>query len=110
MTDHEIRELALQAVDGRVVGSWAVPPDMWRMVFTPLAFADHATLQRWKDEGVAHVYGIYGVDATMSRAVNGYPMFAEIRVLTAPEFLKLRIASNMAHKQRAQFLAGRRLP
>ena len=104
MTDREIRELALQAVDGRVVGTWNTPPELWKVIFVPLLFADAATQQRWKQAKVAHVYGILGTDVTTSRAINGYPMFMEMRVLTAPEFLKLRIASNMAAKARARFL------
>jgi len=109
MTDLEIRELALQAVDGRVVGTWNTPKQEWKLIFMPLMFADAALVRRWKKQKIAHVYGILGTDQTTSRAINGYPMFVEIRVITASDFLKLRIASNMAAKQRAQFLAGRRL-
>jgi len=108
MTDTAIRELALKSVEGRVVGTWNVKPDMWRLVFMPLAFVDTTMWRRWKRQKVAHVYGILGEDPTAQRAINGHPMFGQCHVITERDFLKLKIAANMAAKQRAAFLAGHR--
>ena len=108
MTDAAIRELALKLVEGRVYGTWSVPSDLWRLVFMPLAFVDTKTWRRWKKERVAHVYAIFGEDgATRGRAINGYPFFGECRIITEPEFLKLKIAANMARKMRERFVNGR---
>jgi len=89
-----------------VFGTWGIKPDMWRLVFMPLAFADTKMLRAWKKNGVAHVYGIVGEDTTAQRAINGYPMFADCHVITERDFLKLRIAANMAKRMRERFVSG----
>ena len=95
----ELHALAMKIAEGRVYGSWNVPEDLLYSVFMPLVFASEEQL---KD--VAHVYAIHGEDKTANMAVNGYPIFAAMRLLTASQWKELVPLIKDAQETRSAFI------
>lgn len=103
MTDPELRELALDYVAGRVITSHAVPADLWPMVFMPLAFMKRRDLR-----GVVMVYALTHRDtAVPSRAINGWPMFADCRLMKRRDHTKFLRYVDEAQKTTAAFIEGK---
>ncbi len=102
MTDPDLKALALKIAEGKVYGTWNVPPDLAPMVFMPLALLDDAGLAQIRE--AAHVYAIVGEDHTFDRAVNGYPIFSSMRVLSKADAEKLGPLVKAAEAAREAFL------
>ena len=101
MTEQELRQLALDMVEGKVFGTWDLPEDhqhlignIWMVLI--LGGADILT------DDVAHVYEY--LDKAGPRSVNGYPIFWSCRVLTKEDAKKLSPLIDKLEKQREAFL------
>jgi hypothetical protein len=91
-TDAELRELALALVAGHLVTDRDVPPSLYFSVFFPAAgyaMQGGPEAEAWLGE-LGLVYGDRNKHRTMGgRAVNGFPMFAEVGVLNKADTAKL---------------------
>lgn len=76
-SEAELRQLAMDMVEGKVFGDWQVDDDATvRMVFLPLAFCGPKHLPR-------NIGGIYEyIDQSGPRSINGYPMFMTMQFMT----------------------------
>lgn len=59
----------------------------------PLILADDLLRKQWERDGIAHFYG--DMKDTMSRSINGYPIFHSMRALTLADTKRI---VNMAKK------------
>jgi len=76
-SEAELRQLAIEMVEGKIFGDWQVDDDATvRLVFLPLSFCGPAQLPR-------NIGGIYEyVNQAGPRAINGYPMFMTMQFMT----------------------------
>ncbi len=97
VAEAEIHRLASQLVRGGVFGPWNVPEDLWSMVFLPVKFGALNNVPR-EQIGDLIVFAVRGEHKTTGMAINGFPIFVEIRVwLTAD----VERAMDLANKIRA---------
>lgn len=101
-TDEEIRQLAIDVVEGRVFGSWACDPDSWKLVFMPLGLLGPEDVEGFRD--VCSVYEY--IDKAGPRTCNGYPMFMSCNMLYRNDCRRLYDAITEYIRIRSEF-AGR---
>lgn len=76
---NDTRQLAMDIVDGKVFGSWAITEkDMIGLVFMPLSLGAKIA------DDTAHVYEYY--DKAAPRSINGYPIFFSMTAITTKEW------------------------
>ncbi len=91
LTPDEITDLALHMLAERVFCHHEVPTDLWPTVYLPMMLfpqkfpTPEAFMEFMRDKAM---YGINGVDKTLARSINGYPIFAEIRLSLAADYNK----------------------
>jgi len=96
-TDAELRQLAADAVEGRVFGSWMVGDTAsLPLVFMPLALG----AQLPKD--TQHVYEY--LEKAGPRGINGYPSFFSFHVLVKDEAERLQPLIDELVEQKKAFL------
>ena len=105
-TDGEIRELAADAAEGKLFGSWqfnspAEAKSMIPVVFMVMSFMEKKDLKDLKDREVVHFYEY--VHKAGPRSVNGYPCFMSMHVLTAGEWERFIPAYEEYRKMQARF-------
>lgn len=104
LDDAEVRAVALAWLAGNLVcttlfhesDSHLVP-----LVFMPVAFGaieQYAEAERAK---IAGVYAIFGRERNCGRAVNGYPIFAECRVMSEADWERVRTLARALHAAQA---------
>ncbi len=103
MTDKELRALALDAVEGRLYGTWmCANSDEMRASFPILGLVDQEWFEGMKARNVVHFYE--KMDKAAPIGVNGKPMFFSAHALTQSNFERLASLINMLLEQRRQFL------
>lgn len=87
LTDERANEYALDLVSGALYTSDHVPQDIMAVVFMPLAFASAEQLTGiiGKVKGGGAVVASQRLHKTAGRAINGFPIFAEVDVLDADD-------------------------
>lgn len=92
-TDEELRQIALDWVGGSIFSDRHImdgdKPEMIRSVFMPLFFADEEFLKTMRDDNVAMFYE--HMDNAGNRSINGYPVFMQMKTLTADEVDRLAV-------------------
>lgn len=85
--DQELKTIARDWVEGRIMFTTQVPPEMVKMVFMPILFLnDEQREQLIADE----VFAFYGkMEDAGPRSFNGYPMFTAMTSVTEKEYEKL---------------------
>ncbi len=103
MSDRELRALALDAVEGRLYGTWmCANSDEMRASFPILGLVDQEWFEGMKARNVVHFYE--KMDKAAPIGVNGKPMFFSAHALTQSNFERLASLINMLLEQRRQFL------
>ena len=87
-TDKFLRDLALDAIAGRIFMSDRVRKEDLHLVFLTLALLDEKQTKRMLDEKVTHLYEYMNKAAPLQ--MNGMPMFYSHWELTLPEYMKFR--------------------
>ena len=101
----ELKQLALDVVEGRVFGSWSVPEDEVRMlmsIFLPLALCEKEHLKDLVDQNITGFYEY--LDKSNSMAVNGYPTFMTVKMLNSADLGRLYPMIEQLIKQRREFM------
>jgi hypothetical protein len=103
MDNAELRQLALDIVDGRVVGTWSMRdnPDQVGTSFPLIHMLDNEQFKQVKDS--AHIYEYR--DKALSMGVNGRPMFMSFRILSLEDWEPLRHMLDELYRQRQTFLS-----
>lgn len=104
-TEPELRQLALDIVEGRVFDSSQLGDDAHLMgsVFMPLAFMEPVAKEELETWGLVYEY----MSAAGPRAINGYPMFMSCRVLHRDSVPRLRELVLELVDARKAFVEGR---
>lgn len=85
-SEADLRQLAFDIANGRVLTTWQVPPALWINVFMPLL------AMRIDPEHAAEIGMIYGdrADAIGTMCVNGFPHLHTIGFIHADDAERLR--------------------
>jgi hypothetical protein len=101
-SQEEIKQLAIDVVEGKVFGSWMIPPKdlaLLERIFMPLALTPTDALP--KDISVVYEYR----DKVAPLGINGYPVFFSFHYLNGEERELLTQEMNLYQKLKQQFLA-----
>jgi hypothetical protein len=92
MTDSEVRQLALDIVQGRVFTSLHILSEDFAgvasMVFLPIALGGQEIIDEFKRNDVAMVWEY--IDKAGPRSINGYPIFFSFRCVTRADAARVR--------------------
>jgi len=104
MTDVELKQLALDISEGKIFGSWMLPPeraaDLMHVVFMPLALGADKTIQE------SDVWGIYQyIDKASRRTKEGYPLFMSFKILTKDDCAKLAPLLDRLRQLKQEFMS-----
>jgi hypothetical protein len=103
MTEAELKQLAVDVVDGKVFGSWMIPEDDKRLlavIFLPLAFKQ-AGEKLPEDVWCMYEY----IDKASRHKVKDYPTFMTCKYLTGADCAILNPAILAYHEFKTKFLA-----
>lgn len=102
MTPEEIKQLAIDVVEGKVFGSWMIPTkdlNLLERIFIPLALAKPEELP--EDISVIYEYRSKALPLT----IDGYAVFFSFRYLSNENRELLAKEMSLYHKLKTQFLA-----
>ena len=106
MKTKELRQLALDMVDGKVFGTWNIRAEdaenLVGMIFMPALFMSEEQREEMKKLEVVHFYEY--VDKAGPRSVNGYPIFMSMNSLTREDSVVVFRFCRELQKQRDEFL------
>lgn len=102
--DQELKTIARDWVEGRIMFSTQVPQEIMSMVFMPLIFlSDEQREQLIADE----VFAFYGkMEDAGPRGINGYPMFNSMTSVTEKEYEKLQRYAKSYQEMQKEFEEG----
>ena len=105
MDDSELRQLAVDILDGRVFGTWSLD-DFGEAArcFLVLSLLDEESRQNMVDDEIVHVYEYLDKDGPM--AVNGNPQFFSANLLDRETAERLFPLVKELYEQRSEFLEG----
>lgn len=106
-TDAELRELAIDIVDGRIFTSGHLRPheeDMVRLIFMPLSLMSPEDLQRLKEQECALFYE--HLHKAAPRSINGLPSFFSMAWLNKEETVRLNGLVKEFQATRDAFMVG----
>lgn len=102
MTPEDIKQLAIDIVDGKVFGSWMLPEkcqDLIPNIFVPLTLG---AAERLPED----VWGLYSYLAdAMPLTINGYPTFWKFRYLTKTDIEQLNPLIEKYRQIKKDFMA-----
>ena len=102
-TEHELKQLAVDIVEGKVFGTWNLNnPDMVGSVFMGMNFMTQKQADDLQAKEVAHFYEYLDKAGPMS--VNGMPTFFSMNYLNKQEAGKLQTLIEDLKRQKAEFL------
>jgi hypothetical protein len=88
VTNQEIKALAREWCEGRILFSTQVPKEIISMVFMPIIFLNEEQRQELIAE---NVFAFYGKMADAGpRGINGYPIFWTMYRISEDDYNKLR--------------------
>jgi hypothetical protein len=99
MNEKELKQLALDVVEGRVFGTWNMKSCEHDL---PLVFMPLALMTEPLPEDTAHIYE--HLDKAGPMSVNGMPTFVSCRILLKEDSDKLMPMVRELIKQRKEFL------
>lgn len=102
MSPADIKQLAIDVVEGKVFGSWMIPPedlDLLERIFMPLALAKTEELP--DDISVVYEYR----SKASGLAINGYSVFLSFHYLGQSDRELLVKEMDLYQKFKTQFLA-----
>jgi hypothetical protein len=104
MTDAELKQLAVDISEGKVFGSWMLPPeraqDLMHVVFMPLALGADKTIQE------ADVWGVYQYTDKATRTTkDGFPLFMSFKILTKEDCAKLAPLLDKLRQLKQEFMS-----
>ncbi|KKN33959.1 hypothetical protein LCGC14_0798410 [marine sediment metagenome] len=103
-TEQEIRELAIDIVEGKVYGSWEIKDvEDIKLVFMVLAFCAPSQLKELEAKKIEHVYEY--LDKAGPRSINKMPSFFSMQCLTKDETLALLPLIKQLKEQKDSFLS-----
>ena len=104
-TKKELKQLAIDIVEGKVFGSWQISnPDLLPLVFMTLFFMEEKQIKDLEKEGVVHFYEY--LDKANQMSVNGMPTFFSSRTITKDEQGPLQSMIKKLQEQKKKFLKG----
>lgn len=87
MTDQELKALAREWCEGRILFSTQVPKEIISMVFMPIIFLNE---EQRKELIAENVFAFYGKMADAGpRGINGYPIFWTMYRISEPDYKKV---------------------
>ena len=102
----ELKQLAMDIVDGKVFGTWNIreadAANLVGMVFMPALFLSEEQRKQLKEADIVHFYEYF--DKAGPRAVNGYPMFMSMNSLAREDSVVVFRFCKELEKQRQEFL------
>lgn len=108
-TDEELRQLALDIVEGKVFGSWMVPNDegmtAFRIITMFLGPDDYARMRERKVVGLFEY-----LDKAGPLSVNGLPSFMSMQLIYQVEVDRLNTYIEQLRVMRAQFFGAEPKP
>jgi hypothetical protein len=85
--DRELKDIAREWAEGRILFSTQVPKEILSMVFMPILFLTDEQREKLIADDV---FAFYGKMADAGpRAINGFPMFTAMTSMTKPEYEKV---------------------
>ena len=106
MKNQELKALAHEWSEGRVLFSTEVPKEIINMVFMPLIFLSEEQRQELISENVFAFYG--KMEDAGPRGINGYPMFMTMYRISEPDYKKVREYAKDYSDMMKEFKEGRR--
>jgi hypothetical protein len=101
MEESALRKLALDIIAGQVFGSWMLPEHSQQLmgnIFMCLLFSKKGQIP----SNVEQVYEYYNQAGKM--AINGYPIFFSMRLLTEDDCTRLQPLLQQLHDQQQAFI------
>lgn len=103
-TEQELKQLAIDIVEGKVFGTWNLRnPEDAKMVFFPFGLMDSDLRDKLVSENVAHFYEY--LSKAGERGVNGMPTFFSMNCITEEEMDILQPLIKQLREQKEVFLA-----
>ena len=87
MTEQQMKQLAMDIVDGKVFGSWSLDEhsqSLTTCIFMPILFMNEEQTKKMKEDEVVHLYEY--LDKAGPRCINGYPMFTSMAYITKKDW------------------------
>lgn len=101
-TEEELRQLALDIVEGKVFTDRHCPPEMLAACFMWIGLGGMAG---WSEEDIDTVGTIYEyIDKAFGRGINGFPTFASTQFVHASQMEQFVTLINQAQESRNLFL------
>lgn len=94
VTDEQLREFVLAYADGRIFTSAHIPKSqetsLFPLIFMPVALGAFSNIRK---NDLKHIGVLWEfIDKALPRGINGYPMFASLRVLNRTDWDRARKA------------------
>lgn len=88
MSEADLQKFVLDYLAGNILTNWSVPENILTMVFMPLAFGALAGMTKKQSVQIGCIYAHLQNDmaTTTGRSVNGFPMFASMRLMLAEDW------------------------
>ncbi len=101
--DAELRQLAMDIMEGRVLCDWqVVQPMQVELIFLPLALMDAKTGKKLAARKPGMIYE--RISRACRMGVNGYPIFGSFHILSQPDAVKVQGHIEAIKQQRKKFL------
>ncbi len=103
MSEKELKQLAIDIVEGKVFGSWNITDaDMLPMVFMVITFMDFDKIQELQDDDIWHFYEY--LDKAGPRSINGMPIFFSAHTITKDDWKKVIPLIKEFQSKKEQFM------
>lgn len=108
-SNEDIFTLATDVVAGRVFGTWNLPAgERPENIFMPMGLMDMAAIKQLEINEIQHLYEY--VEKAGPLAVNGYPCFMSMKVLSREETVRMKTAIDAIVQgqkdAKSKFIAG----
>jgi len=100
MTEAELKQLAIDQVDGKVLFASQISADMVPSVFMALRFCDDAQVAELSESADIYEY----LSAATETTINGHPVFVSFRKITKPDRDRLILFASQYLEQKNTFL------
>lgn len=108
LTDERIKEIAVGLVNGQWFCTDQMPSSslpLFTVIFLPINFMKQKTLDEWKRDKVIHMAAPLSASVG-GRAINGYPIFAEVTPLPEEDYRLIHELEMKMRKAMKQALEG----
>jgi len=102
-TTDELKQLAMDIIDGKVfLSSMVNPQELIPQVFMALMFLNKEQVEKWNENRAFFLYEYYSQASPAN--INGYPVFTSFNALSEDETLSLNVFMKEYKMKKEEFL------